>query len=67
MVETHSEALIQRMGELIENGKVDANSVQIVVFSAQDDLGSPTDVLVSGYDDTGALEDWPYGFFNYSE
>jgi len=67
IVETHSEALIQRLGELVEDGKVEASSVQIVVFSALDDLGSPTEVSVSQFDDTGALRDWPYGFFSYSE
>lgn len=66
VVETHSEALVQRLGELIEEGKVDSDAVQIVIFSANEDLDSPTEVSVSRFDGTGALTNWPFGFFNYS-
>ena len=67
IVETHSEALIYRLGELIEDGKISADAVQIVIFSAHEDLGSPTEVSISSFDETGALKNWPFGFFNYSE
>ena len=68
IIETHSEALINRLGELIESDKINADTVQIVVFSASEDLGSPTKIWVSSFDDSGVLEkDWPFGFFNYSE
>ena len=67
MIETHSEALINRLGELIEDGKINADCVQVVVFSARDDLGSPTEISVSRFDDQGILSSWPFGFFNYSE
>ncbi len=67
VVETHSEALINRLGELVEEGKVDAGAIQIVVFSADEDLASATKVSLSRFDDSGALSDWPYGFFKYSE
>ena len=67
VVETHSEALIERLGELIEEGRVDPEAIQIVIFSAKEDLDSPTEVSLSGFDDTGALSNWPFGFFNYSK
>jgi len=67
IVETHSEALIQRLGELVEEGKLEASSVQVVVVSSLDDLESPTEVSVSQFDYNGGLRDWPYGFFSYSE
>ena len=67
VVETHSEALINRLGELVEEGKVDASAIQIVVFSADEDLASATEVSISKFDDSGALTDWPYGFFKYSD
>ena len=67
IVETHSEALINRLGELIESGAISSNSVQIVIFSAPDDLVSPTNISISSFDEDGALKDWPFGFFNYSE
>ena len=67
VVETHSEALIQRLGELVEEGKVDPEAIQIVIFSTKEDLDSPAEVSLSGFDDAGALSNWPFGFFNYSE
>ena len=67
VVETHSEALINRLGELVEQGDVDAKEIQIVIFSSEDDMSSATEIRLSGFDSTGALVDWPYGFFNYSK
>ena len=67
VIETHSEAMIHRLGELVEEGKVSSNEIQIVIFSAQDDLSSPTEVSLAEFDDTGALTNWPFGFFNYSD
>ena len=66
VIETHSEALIQRLGELVEEGRVSPEAIQIVIFSANEDLDSPTEVSLSGFDGTGALSNWPFGFFNYS-
>ena len=67
IIETHSEALIQRLGELIEKGRIEKELVQIVIFSAKDDLGSPSEISISEFDERGGLKNWPYGFFNYSE
>ena len=66
VVETHSEALINRLGELIEDGKISHDDVQIVIFSAEDDINSPTDVSLAQFDEGGVLNNWPFGFFNYS-
>lgn len=66
IIETHSEALINRLGELIENGTLAKTDVQVIIFSAKDDMNSATEVSVANFDETGALENWPYGFFNYS-
>jgi hypothetical protein len=65
VIETHSEALINRLGELIADGGIDAEQVQIVVFSAEDDINSPTEVSVSTFSEDGVLSNWPFGFFNY--
>ena len=67
LVETHSEALVNRLGELVEKGRGNADSIQIVIFSAQDDLNTPTEVRFSTFDEKGALRNWPYGFFRYSD
>jgi len=66
LVETHSESLINRLGELIEIGTLNKDDVQIVIFSAEDDINSPTKVSLAEFDDRGALTNWPFGFFNYS-
>jgi len=67
VIETHSEALINRLGELVEKGIVSANDIQIVVFSAEDDIESPTKVSLAHFDKGGILNNWPYGFFNYDQ
>ena len=67
VVETHSEAMIQRLGELVEGRKVSADDIQIVIFSAPDDLDSPTEISISRFNDAGVLINWPFGFFNYSD
>ncbi len=66
IIETHSEALINRLGELIEMKVLDKNDVQIVIFSAEDDINSPTKVSLANFDSEGTLSNWPFGFFNYS-
>ena len=67
VIETHSEALINRLGELVEEGKVHPDAIQVVLFSAHEDLSSPTEVTVSSFDENGGLTNWPYGFFKYSD
>lgn len=65
IVETHSEALINRLGELIEEGHMSQSEVQIVVFSADSSREGRTTVDTSEYNSEGVLQNWPYGFFNY--
>lgn len=65
VVETHSEALINRLGELIEEGELLAEDVQVVVFSADQAHEGRTTVQTSDFGEDGALRNWPYGFFNY--
>ena len=66
IIETHSESLVNRMGELIEDGVVSSEDVQILMFSKDgDDLTSPTTVVPIEYNTEGYLEKWPYGFFRY--
>lgn len=65
VVETHSEALINRLGELIEEGELNPEDVQVVVFSADQERDSRTSVDTSQFNQDGSLKNWPYGFFNY--
>lgn len=59
--ETHSQNLINRLGELIEDGKLDHNEVQILIF---DNDQNSTHITHSKFNEEGILENWPFGFFN---
>lgn len=67
LIETHSESMINRLGELISIGMIAAEKVQIVIFGDPrkdaDSLESP--VQLSTFDQKGVLQNWPFGFFNY--
>lgn len=62
MIETHSQALVNGLGALIEDGKLPPEDVQVVLFE-QDPKTRQTSVRVVEYDGQGNLIDWPYGFF----
>ncbi|MCY1669304.1 AAA family ATPase [Rhizobium sp. SL86] len=62
VVETHSETLINRLGEFIASKRLLPSDVQVVLFEPRD-ASSLTSVRTVGFDDDGSLVDWPYGFF----
>lgn len=63
MLETHSEHLINRVGELIEAGKLSSDHAVVYVFE-REDLNSPTSVRKVTYNSNGYLQHpWPIGFF----
>lgn len=61
-LETHSEHLINRLGELISSGALDRRDIQIlVVDQSEDKTSSVTPVY---FDESGYLDaSWPSGFF----
>ncbi len=62
VVETHSEAIVNRIGRLIADGELDSDLASVVLFeSSRNRKGSS--VRTSLFDSKGYLEDWPYGFF----
>lgn len=63
LIETHSEALVNRLGEMIFDKQLDPEDVAIYVFQ-KDYLGSSTAVVESGFDAEGRLKNWPIGFFS---
>jgi predicted ATPase len=66
VIETHSESMINRLGELIEEGKIPASDVQIVIFSNDDESqNNDANIIISNFDENGHLTSWPYGFFSY--
>jgi predicted ATPase len=61
-VETHSEAMIYRFGELVESGKLPRESITILFFERQ--AGRDESIVRPiEFDENGVLQDWPIGFF----
>ncbi|GJD29229.1 hypothetical protein PMNALOAF_0461 [Methylobacterium adhaesivum] len=63
IVETHSETLINRLGELIGRKRISRNEVQILLFEQSLQNEDITVVRSVEYDEKGVIVDWPYGFF----
>lgn len=61
VVETHSEAIVNRIGRLIADGELDSDLAAVVLFESSKN-GKGSSVRTSLFDSKGYLEDWPYGF-----
>lgn len=62
VIETHSEALINRIGSLIYERQVKPSDVAVYVF--EKDLAEETIIRNVRFDEEGILQNWPVGFFN---
>jgi predicted ATPase len=63
IVETHSQAIVNRLGDLVADGSLDPEDVAIYVF----DRPGPktgTQITRAHFDEQGSLINWPYGFFS---
>lgn len=66
IVETHSQALLNRIGRRIREGRITADDVNVIMFNK--DFGMKnTEVQQISFNDKGQLEKWPYGFFDPKE
>ncbi|MDR3571995.1 MAG: AAA family ATPase [Candidatus Pacebacteria bacterium] len=63
VAETHSSSLVNRIGELVADGKVDKNDVQVILFDQSPDTFE-TVVRIAEFDEDGVLQNWPLGFFS---
>ncbi|MBB2918106.1 DUF3696 domain-containing protein [Cupriavidus alkaliphilus] len=63
IAETHSSALVNRLGELVATKVIPKDDVQILLFE-QTDHSAPASVRSVGFDEEGVLENWPFGFFS---
>ncbi|MCO8175710.1 DUF3696 domain-containing protein [Streptococcus suis] len=63
IIETHSETIVNTIGELIYKKQVESKDTSILFFS-KDENDSETRVEKSYYDEDGYLVDWPVGFFD---
>lgn len=62
IAETHSPALINRLGSLVAEGNFQAEDIQVLLFE-QDGVEGKTRIRVAKFDDEGVLSNWPFGFF----
>lgn len=62
LVETHSEAMVNRFGELVAKGDIGKEDVQVLLFEKDEATGTTT-VKQSLFADDGTLQGWPLGFF----
>ena len=66
LIETHSETIISRLGELVEYGEISNDDIQILLFSKKIKDGQDiVSIQRTKYNEKGYLQDWPYGFFEY--
>ncbi|MDN3440952.1 AAA family ATPase [Psychrobacter sp. APC 3279] len=61
--ETHSNTMIDTLGDCIEDGDLEAQDVNIVLF-AKEFNSSTTNIKFSHFNNDGFLEEWPIGFFS---
>lgn len=61
IVETHSPAIINRIGRRIKEGQIDPNDVNVVLFEKEPESPSSSVKEIS-YNEKGQLVDWPWGF-----
>ena len=62
IIETHSETLLNKIGELIALEKIHQEDVTVVLFNAEQE-GMEKEVELAEYSEDGFLTNWPINFF----
>ena len=62
IIETHSETFVNALGALVEQERIKAENVGIVLFDKKDPTAT-TQIHQTSYDSKGILQNWPIGFF----
>ena len=62
ILETHSETIVNYLGNAIATGDIDKEDVSVVLFDKAPETNL-TNVRISSYGADGLLENWPIGFF----
>lgn len=65
IIETHSDIIINRLGDLVLDEKINSDQINIVIFDKESEE-LPTNISLAKYDDNGNLINWPLGFFQPS-
>jgi predicted ATPase len=63
MIETHSEVLANRLGQLVAEGKISPDEINIVLFEPSDKAGEVR-IRNAQFNSDGYLLNWPLGFFD---
>lgn len=63
LIETHSEALIGRLAELVSRGDIAPDDV-IIYFVEKSEESRNSSVRIGGFDSDGNVTNWPMGFFS---
>ena len=66
IVETHSQAMINRIGRRIRDKQFSADDVSILLFEKNEENGA-TSIRKIEYNEKGQLTNWPFGFFEPKE
>ena len=66
LLETHSQTIVNYLGRAIAKGQLSREDVSVILFEKCDE-NNITAVKNSAYDESGYLENWPYGFFDPGE
>lgn len=61
IIETHSDSMINRLGELVSKRMIDSELISVLIFNNKNNTSN---IDVTSYDDEGFLKDWPIGFFS---
>lgn len=62
IIESHSETIVNHLGHLIANQRLDEKDINIVLFE-REIQHRRSKIRLGGYDPEGFLLNWPYGFF----
>lgn len=63
VIETHSQHLVNRLGLLIEQGRLTPDDVSVVLFEADPERVGTSKVRIATFNNEGVLQNWPFGFF----
>lgn len=66
ILETHSETIINRVGQLIYDDKINRENVNVIIFGElEKGEKNPTNSCIKSvkFNEEGIIEDWPLGFF----
>jgi AAA15 family ATPase/GTPase len=63
VIETHSETIINRIGQRISEKKISKSDVTVSLFQNKPNK-SGNNVVQAAFNEEGFLENWPVGFFN---